>query len=71
MTESTYTPAYRQNDAGCIVCQGPLEVRLAQGRKSGKSFVMLLCGVDARHFRAFVNDQDYVRRVLERMEASS
>jgi hypothetical protein len=30
---------------------------------------MLICGRDARHFRAFVNDQKYVGEVLERLEA--
>lgn len=52
----------------CIVCKGPLTVRLAHGRKSGKAFVMLLCGRDGRHFRAFVNDRDYVAHVLQRLE---
>ena len=49
----------------CLVCKGPLTVKLAHGRKSGKAFVMLLCGHDGRHFRAFISDREYVGRVLE------
>ena len=43
-------------------------MRLARGRKSGKSFLMLICGRDGRHFRAFINDQDYASKLLERVE---
>ncbi|MFQ6029041.1 MAG: hypothetical protein ACE5Q6_16295 [Dehalococcoidia bacterium] len=53
----------------CLVCQGPLSLRLARGRKSGKPFLMLVCPRDGRHFRGFVNDQAYVAGVLERLEA--
>ena len=55
----------------CIVCKGPLTVRLAHGRKSAKPFVMLVCPADGRHFRAFVSDQRYVSQVLERVEGRS
>ena len=52
----------------CLVCKGPLKVKLARGRKSGKPFVMLVCPADGRHFRAFISDQGYVSQVLERVE---
>lgn len=52
----------------CPVCQTSLEIRLARGRRSGKSFLMALCPTDGRHIRAFINDADYVRRVLDRLE---
>ena len=55
------------NQVPCPVCSEPLAVRLARGRKSGKPFVMLLCSHDGRHFRAFINDQEYVRQVMERV----
>ena len=29
---------------------------------------MLICSRDGRHFRAFINDQEYVSRVLESAE---
>ena len=54
--------------APCPVCHQPLTLRLARGRKSGKPFVMLICSKDGRHFRAFINDQEYVSRVLESAE---
>jgi hypothetical protein len=53
----------------CLLCQQPLALRLARGRKSGKPFIMLICPQDGRHFRAFINDQVYVRQVLEKLEA--
>ncbi len=59
------------NQAPCPVCSLPLAVRLARGRKSGKPFVMLLCAQDGRHFRAFINDQQYVAQVLTRVEEKS
>ena len=64
----TYTPAYRETSIPCIVCGETLTVRLARGRRSGKPFVMLVCSRDGRHFRAFVNDQAYVSRVLKHVE---
>ena len=64
----TYTQAYRDGGILCLVCREPLTVRLARGRKSGKPFVMLICSKDGRHFRAFINDQEYVSRVLKSAE---
>ena len=52
----------------CLICGEPLTVRLARGRKSGKPFVMLICGRDGRHFRGFVTDQSYVSELLNRLE---
>ena len=52
----------------CVVCGEPLAFRLAHGRKSRKHFVMLICPVNGRHFRAFINDQEYVRKVIDRLE---
>lgn len=59
------------NTPRCLVCGQPLVVRIAHGRKSGKSFVMLLCPLDGRHFRAFINDEQYVAGVLARLEGQS
>jgi hypothetical protein len=53
----------------CPLCQQPLALRLARGRKSGKPFIMLICLQDGHHFRAFINDQVYVRQVLEKLGA--
>ena len=58
-------------DLRCHICRVSLSVRLARGRKSGKPFVLLVCPEDGRHMRAFVADADYVRRVVERLEASA
>ena len=55
----------------CLICGEPLTVRLARGRKSGKPFVMLLCSRDGRHFRAFINDQAYVNRLVAKMESQT
>ena len=54
--------------APCHVCHQPLTLRLAKGRKSGKPFLMLICGQDGRHFRSFFTDKKYVSAVLEGAE---
>ena len=52
----------------CLVCGQQLTIRLAKGRKSQKTFLMLICSQDGRHFRGFVNDRGYVNNVLARLE---
>ena len=51
----------------CPVCSESLTVRPAEGRKSGKPFIMLVCPEDGRHFRGFITDKDYVDRVHGRL----
>ena len=53
------------NTIGCPICSKPLSVTVAKGRKSNKPFIMLKCDVDGRHFRGFITDQDFVRRILQ------
>ncbi len=43
-------------------------MRLARSRKTNKPSVMLVCGRDGRHFRAFITDKAYVGQVLARLE---
>ena len=57
-----------QGSVRCPVCGQSLAIRLARGRRSGKPFVMMLCAVDGRHFRAFISDENYVRGVIGRLE---
>ena len=52
----------------CLVCKGELTISAAQGRKSKKPFVMLKCSQDGRHFRAFITDQEYVKKVMAGIE---
>jgi hypothetical protein len=52
----------------CPVCKDPMAFQLAKGRKSGKPFLMVKCLRDGRHFRGFVGDQVYVRKLLELLE---
>ncbi len=47
------------NEIPCLVCHGPLSLRLARGRKSGKPSIMLICPSDGRHFRGFISDRSY------------
>ena len=53
----------------CPICDNPLSVRLAQGRKSGKPFIMVLCSQDGRHFRGFISHRPYVKQVLDSLES--
>ncbi len=55
----------------CLVCRKPLSLRLARGRKSGKTSIMLICPEDGRHFRGFVSEQNYVRQVLALLESQT
>ncbi|PVV82557.1 hypothetical protein [Dehalogenimonas alkenigignens] len=48
----------------CIICGSPITVRAAKGRHSNKPFIMLVCPNDGRHFRAFISDQSYLKKVL-------
>lgn len=52
----------------CMVCSADLQVKPANGRKSGKPFLMVVCPVDGRHFRGFIGDREYVDRVVERSQ---
>ena len=45
-----------------------MALRIARGRKSGKTFLMLVCARGGRHFRGFINDRTYVDDVLSRVE---
>ena len=52
----------------CLVCGEQLTIRLAKGRKSQKTFLMLVCSQDGRHFRGFINDRAFVDGVLAHLE---
>ena len=53
------------SEAICIVCKEGLQIKPARGRKSGKPFLMFVCPVDGRHFRGFITDQEYLKRLTE------
>lgn len=55
----------------CPVCKRELTVKLAHGRKSGKTSLMLVCPSDGRHFRGFIADRDYVSGVVNLLEERS
>ena len=59
----------RTSSAQGHVCSGHLAVRPAQGRKTGKTFIMMICPTDGRHFRGFITDQDYVARITRRLQS--
>ena len=52
---------------GCPVCGVALELSLAHSRKAKKqkTFLMLDCPEDGRHFRGFINDREFVGRALD------
>jgi len=55
----------------CPVCRLPLSLRPAQGRKSGKPSLMLLCPQDGRHFRGFISDRTFVNQLLARLQGQA
>lgn len=62
------TGAPAQSAIHCLICGVALTVRLARSQKTNKPSVMLVCGNDGRHFRAFIADKTYVGQVLARLE---
>ena len=54
------------NTIACPVCAETVETRIAQGRKSNKPFLMLVCPKDGRHFRGFINDKKLVAAVIDK-----
>ena len=51
----------------CPICSESLRFSLATSRKAKhkKTFVMLVCPNDGRHFRGFISDQAWVGRLIE------
>ncbi len=39
---------------------------MSRKAKKPKTFLFLKCPLDGRHFRAFINDQEFVAETLER-----
>ena len=52
----------------CPVCEAELKVTTSTS-KSGKVALVLACPRDGRDFRAFINNREYVRRVMDSLEA--
>jgi hypothetical protein len=55
----------------CPICGEPLILRIARGRKSGKPFVMLVCAIDGRHFRGFINHRPFVEQFVNNLESKN
>ena len=70
-SETSPTIEHYSAPPSCPICGQALLMRLSRGRKSGKAFVMFRCPSDGRHYRAFINDQEYVCQVVEKLEAKS
>ena len=54
----------------CPVCGVELKLTTAQSRKAKtpRTFLMLACPKDGRHFRGFIGDRDFVQRTLDAAE---
>ena len=53
----------------CPVCGAGLKVTTSTS-KTGKVALVLVCPKDGRDFRAFINNREYVRRVMDSIDAS-
>ncbi len=51
----------------CAVCGVGLKVTTSISKR-GNVFLSLICPRNPRHFRAFIHDQAFVRRVLDSLE---
>ena len=54
----------------CPVCESGLRVSTSTS-KSGKLALVLVCSRDGRDFRAFINNKDYIQKVLDSLEAET
>jgi len=52
----------------CPVCGDTLSLQIASGRKSGKTFLMLKCLRDGRHFRGFITHRPFVESLIQKLE---
>ena len=52
----------------CPVCGDSLSLQIASGRKSGKTFLMLKCLRDGRHFRGFITHRPFVESLIQKLE---
>ena len=54
----------------CPVCGVALKLTTARSRKAKtpRTFIMLACPKDGRHFRGFISDRDFVQRTLDAAE---
>lgn len=48
----------------CPVCGAELGSIFTKSQRSNRQAVMLMCPVDARHFRGFVNDPKWVSEAV-------
>jgi hypothetical protein len=53
----------------CPVCGISLKVTTSKS-KTGKVALVLFCPRDGRDFRAFINNREYIQRVMDSLEAS-
>lgn len=51
------------SSVNCPVCKDRIEMKVTE-RKSGKPSLMLVCPENAAHFRAFINDEEFVHKTL-------
>ena len=66
-TEKTGTIEHYSAPPACPVCQRTLRFKLTRSKKRDAVSVMFYCALP-RHFRGFVNDQNYVRAIMDRLE---
>ena len=55
------------NEIRCPVCGTSMSLSPARSRRSKKpkTFLMLKCTEDGRHFRGFINDETFVSEVMQ------
>ena len=51
----------------CPVCTTNLSMEPRQNQKTDRLFLMLVCPENGAHFRAFINDRDYVTETIKRL----
>lgn len=53
------------SNVNCPVCKHKLDIGLRQNERNERFYLMMVCPVDGAHFRAFINDRDYVAKAVK------
>ena len=57
------------NSITCLVCGGPIDIKIGETRKSQKPCINMRCERDGRHFRAFITDREFVEKMMSEAAA--
>lgn len=58
-------------DMSCPVCQSKVSLEPKRHPKRDEPYLMMVCVKSGSHFRAFINDQGFIARMIKEIEGLS